>query len=106
MKILIIMISLVTHSLLASIAPRNMVKVEAIGSSGKGQFVAIEQYGYSVKDKRPYSIIKIMNVWKKQYVQKPIIIRGKKIKKQELDRVRAKARYQARAFFKRYGISG
>jgi len=47
-----------------------MVRIKAIGKSPRGQFVAFEEYGYESSNiKRPYSNIKIINMWKNQVMK-------------------------------------
>ncbi len=47
----------------------SMVRIKAIGSSPRGQFVAFEEFGYQSNDiKKPYAKIKIMNMWKNKII--------------------------------------
>jgi len=80
--------------------------VDTIGSSPKGQYVAFETYGFKPEEKKFYSSIKIMNVWKKQYVGSIIEAEMPAFTKDSLSKVRAKARTLALENLKKFQISG
>lgn len=90
--------------LIPSAQAKMMVKVKALGSSPKGQFIAFEEYGYRTGRKLPFSKIRIMNVWKNQYVETPIHVVGK-VDGHELDDVRLEAKKLARKKLKKFDIS-
>lgn len=83
---------------------KNMIKVEAIGSSPKGQFIAFEEFGYLDEGKAPFSRIRVKNVWKNKYVNRPIRIIDEK-EGLELEQVRAKTKKMAREELKEFNIS-
>ena len=81
-----------------------MVKVKALGSSPKGQFIAFEEYGVKSNDGHSFSKIRIMNVWKNSYVESPVQVIGKK-GVEELGQVRIKAKKIASKKLKKFNIS-
>lgn len=88
----------------------NMIRVQALGSSPKGQYVAFEEFGYMDGLKAPFSQIRVKNVWKDRYVDQPIKVvdEGKEEKQEDemaLEQVRAKAKSLAREKLKTYNIS-
>ena len=87
-----------------SLQANNMIKVKAIGSSPKGQFVAFEEFGYLNEDKAAFSLIRVKNVWKDHYVDKPIKVISKD-GDMELDQVRAQAMKIAKERLKVFNIS-
>lgn len=91
--------------ILANVLAKSIVSVRPIGTSPKGQFVAIEEYGHLNNSKIPFSKIKIMNVWKQKYVGKPVSVTGS-IQEKDLTKVRAKAARKASKYLKKYSISG
>lgn len=103
MKLLIILILLSIQSLALA---NTTVSVHPIGSSPKGQYVAFEEFGYLNNSKVPFSKIKIMNVWKQQYVGTEISVLSSKKRNLNLSQVRAKARKQATKHLKEFNISG
>ena len=80
------------------------MRVNAIGSSPRGQYVAFEEFGYKEGRKYPYSKIRVMNVWKNKYVEEAIYIIGKD-KKDELNSVRNKAKSLAKKKLKKFNIT-
>lgn len=81
-----------------------MVRVKALGSSPRGQFVAFEEYGYKNGRKYPFSKIRVMNVWKNKYVDEAIHLIG--IEQEEnLSSVRVKAKKMAIKKLKKFNIS-
>ena len=57
----------------AHVQASTLVRVKALGASPKGQYIAVEEFGYLDGDKGPYSRIKILNVWKNKYVVRQCI---------------------------------
>jgi predicted secreted protein len=81
-------------------------KFNTLGSSAKGQFVALEEYSYR-SDTHAYVVtIKIMNVWKKEYVSEGVTVELPAVKSLKLKEARAKARELASQELEKYGISG
>jgi predicted secreted protein len=91
-------------SLQSSFASRQQF-FDVIGSSSKGQFVALEEYGYHPDRNVFYVQIKIMNVWKKEYVGTPTMVevsaQGGRI---ELARAREKAKLLAQEDLKKFNV--
>ncbi len=86
------------------IEAKSLVRVKAIGSSPRGQFVAFEEFGYKNGRKTPYSKIRVMNVWKNKYVDKPVQVIGI-IEEDRLNQVREKAKDLAVKKLKKFNIS-
>jgi predicted secreted protein len=80
--------------------------IDALGASPKGQYIALEEYGYSSEKRQFYSSIKIMNVWKKEYVGKAFQVEQPAINSRTIDVVRKKARTLAQDELKKFQISG
>lgn len=95
-------ILLLAIGLLDSFDAIAMVRVKAIGSSPKGQFVAFEEYGFKNGKKLPYSQIRIMNVWKGEYVDSPVYFMSEE---DELKDVRGKVKKLAIKKLKKFDIS-
>ncbi len=66
--------------------------IDTLGSSSKGQFVAVEEYGYHPAERQYYVKIQIMNAWKNEYVSKPIEIKLPAAGQFGLDEARARAK--------------
>lgn len=81
---------------------KDMIKVNAIGSSPKGQFVAFEEFGLMSGSKTSFSHIRVKNVWKNEYVDGPIKVTGDK---DGLNIVRAKAKQMAKKRLEEFNIS-
>ena len=88
----------------SNVFANTMVKVKALGASPKGQYVAIEEFGYKESRKRPYSRIRVMNVWKNRYVGNPINVSSDD-DDMKLDQVRAEAKKLAKKNLKKFNIS-
>lgn len=80
--------------------------IDTLGSSSKGQFVAIEEYGYKSQTHTYYVIIKVMNVWTKVYVGKFIEVELPAHRPNFLIKARARARILALEHLSSFGISG
>ncbi len=78
--------------------------INALGSSPKGQYVAIEEYGYNSGLKTYYSRIKVMNVWKNHYVTEPVEIEKGARRPSDLIQVRKEALEQAAMDLVRFKI--
>ena len=81
-----------------------LVRIKAIGSSPRGQYVAFEEFGYKNGRKFPYSRIRVMNVWKNRYVDTPIYLIGTE-KDDRLNIIRIKAKSLAVKKLKKFNIS-
>ncbi|MBD66288.1 MAG: hypothetical protein CME62_13845 [Halobacteriovoraceae bacterium] len=95
---------LMTFSFSLTSIQAKVINVTAIGKSAKGQFVAIEEFGYQVGNTRPYSKIRLVNMWKDKYVSGPIHILGTE-DDISLEKIRKKAFDQALIKFKKYGLN-
>ena len=82
---------------------KTLVRINTIGSSPRGQYVAFEEFGYKDGRKYPYSKIRVMNVWKNRYVDDPIQVIGKG-QDEKLDQVRKKAKDLAIKKFAKFNI--
>lgn len=81
-------------------------KVDSLGSSAKGQFIALEEYGYR-PDKKAYFVeIKILNLWKKKFVGDVIRVESPAYSAKHLKESRMKAKKMAENQLKEFGISG
>lgn len=85
------------------VSAKTLVRINAIGASPRGQYVAFEEFGYKEGRKTPYSKIRVMNVWKNKYVEEPIQVIGTK-KEENLEEVRKKAKDLALRKFKKFNI--
>lgn len=80
--------------------------IDTLGVSSKGQFVALEEYGYKSQSHTYYVTIKVMNVWKKEYVGQKIEVEVPAHRPNFLEKARARARFLAQDQLRRFGISG
>ncbi len=80
--------------------------IDTLGVSSKGQFVALEEYGYKAQSHTYYVTIKVMNVWKKEYVGQRIELEVPAHRPDYLAKARTRARLMAQDHLRRYGISG
>lgn len=106
MKKLFVLITTVfiASSVSTQVEARNLVRVMAIGSSPRGQFVAFEEFGYQNGRKHPFSKIRVMNMWKNEYVTEPVYVIGSD-DGDKLGLIRVKAKTQAVTQFKQFNIS-
>lgn len=91
-------------SVSSQVQAKNLVRVMAIGSSPRGQFVAFEEFGYQNGRKIPFSKIRVMNMWQNKYVTDPIYVIGNE-DVDSLINIRSKAKTQAITQFKQFNIS-
>lgn len=79
-------------------------KIDTLGMSPKGQFVAMEEYGYQ-PDKHSYFVtIRIINVWTKEFVGQTIQVELPVSRKTFLLDARKKAKDLAQEILKTYNI--
>jgi predicted secreted protein len=83
---------------------KNMIRIKALGSSPRGQFVAFEEFGYMNDSKTPFARIRVKNVWKDSYVNKPINVIADDENKR-LDQVRAMAIDLAKKQLEKFNIN-
>lgn len=79
-------------------------KINALGVSKKGQYVALEEYGYTPHKNTYFVQIKIMNVWKKEYVGMSYEVEVPAVGS-NLKEARAKAKNMAKSELERFNIS-
>lgn len=80
--------------------------IDTLGVSKKGQFVALEEYGYRSQNHSYYVNIKVMNVWTKKYVGQPVHVELPAHRPHYLDKARARAKFLASDLLKSFDISG
>lgn len=81
-------------------------KIDTLGSSRAGQFVALEEYGYKENTHSYFVTVKILNVWTKKYVGTTVEVEEPASKPINLTQAREKARKLASDDLKKYNISG
>ncbi len=79
-------------------------KFDVLGTSAKGQYVALEEYGYRPGSHMYFVTIKIMNVWKKEYVGNSIQIELPATRPHVLQKARKEAKALAQSTFRKYQI--
>ena len=94
---------LLTISALSFASEHQMI--DTLGASSKGQYVALEEYGYKSQNHSYYVRIKIMNVWKKEYVGKSIEVELPAHRPIFLEKARARAKFLAMEELKIYKIA-
>jgi predicted secreted protein len=102
-KLLVFTLTLLISGL-SQAAERQMI--DTLGVSPKGQFVALEEYGYKPQKHTYYVIIKVMNVWKKEYVGSPITVELPAHRPHYLEKARGEAKALAQEQLTKFGISG
>jgi predicted secreted protein len=95
---------LVTASFSTMVQAKNLVRVKAIGSSPKGQYVAFEEFGYKNGRKTAFSKIRVMNMWKNKMMSSPVQVIGNS-QKNKLQDIRIEAKGKASLQFKKYNIA-
>ena len=80
-------------------------KIDVLGTSPKGQFVAVEEYGYRPGTHMYFVNIRVMNVWKKEYVGDKVQIELPATRPFVLKKARKEALELAQNTFKKYQIS-
>ena len=79
--------------------------IDTLGTSSKGQFVALEEYGYTSETHSYYVTIKIVNVWTKEYVGQSIEVELPATRPDYLQRARDKAKDMAQGQLSKYRIN-
>lgn len=80
--------------------------IDSLGQSPKGQYVALEEYGYK-NDKHIYYVeIKIINVWTKEYVGSAVNVEEPAHRPEFLKKARVKAKALAQDQLKKFNIQG
>jgi len=101
---LAILLGMMTMIGAGQVFAKNMVRIKTIGSSPKGQYVAIEEFGFKNNQQVPYSRIRVMNMWKNKYVDQPVHVVGSK-EDNNLKDIRIKAKKLAQDKLKRFNIN-
>ena len=81
-------------------------RIDTLGSSSKGQFVALEEYSYVPHSKTFKVMVRVMNVWTKEFVGKTILIEHPARRPFTMEKTRQEARLQAGPELLRFKISG
>lgn len=81
-------------------------KIDTLGMSSKGQFVALEEYGYKADVHCYYSRVKIINVWKNEYVGTPVEVVLPAHRPVDLEKARQKVKLLAQDQLKQFNING
>jgi predicted secreted protein len=103
MKLLIFTLFTLTLTVPAIAAHKQ--KFDVIGTSPKGQFVAIEEYGYHPGTHMYFVNIRIMNVWRKEYVGSGVQIELPASRPYVLKKARKEAKELALNSLKKYQIT-
>jgi predicted secreted protein len=80
--------------------------IDTLGSSPKGQYVALEQYGYKDMNHSYYVRIQVMNVWTQEYVGKTFEVEMPASRRDDLARARNRARSLALEELIKFDIRG
>ncbi len=80
--------------------------IDTLGSSAKGQFVAVEEYGYEHQRHAYFVRIKVINVWTSQYVGRSINVELPALRAIDLQKARQRAKVLAQDELNRFGIQG
>jgi predicted secreted protein len=104
MKNIILIFALLFIGNLAKASEHQMI--DTLGVSPKGQYVALEEYGYKAHGHTYYVRIKIINVWKKEYVGKSVEVELPASHPQLLVKARARAKVLAFEELNRFQIRG
>lgn len=80
---------------------KTIVRINPLGESSKGQYIAYEEYGYLGNSSQPFVKFKIMNVWKNKYVE-DFKLMGDDA--QSLEEIRKKIKSNYKTLFAKYSI--
>lgn len=100
-KITFILFSLLSFSAFG----KQHYKIDTLGKSKAGQYVALEEYSYKPTTQTYYVTIKILNVWTKKYVGKVVEVEEPALSPEKLVEAREKAKTLAQEDLKRFKIS-
>ena len=81
-------------------------KIDTLGMSKAGQFVALEEYGYKANTHSYFVTIKIINVWTKEYVGSTVEVEESASRPTNLIQAREKAKRLASEDLRRFKILG
>ncbi len=80
--------------------------IDTLGSSKKGQYVALEEYGYEQQRHSYFVRIKVINVWTSEYVGRSINVELPALRSNDLQKARERAKVLAQDELNRFGIRG
>lgn len=103
-KLFVVLTTIFITTTVHQVQAKSLVRVKAIGSSPRGQYVAFEEFGYKNGRKTPFSKIRVMNVWKNKYVDTPVQVIGAD-EQERLNQVREKAKDLAAKKLRKFNIS-
>ncbi len=103
-KLYVFLVSVLVTTVTTQAHASNTVRVKALGSSPRGQYVAFEEFGYKNGRTMPFSKIRIMNVWKNKYADKTVQVIGKN-NEVNLAHVRHQAKTLAKEQLDKFNIS-
>lgn len=102
MNKILLVLSLFVFSASLWAAPKQVI--DTLGSSPKGQYVALEEYGYQSHKHTYYVKIKVINVWTKEFVGKSIEVEMPAQQPRFLQEARLKAKVLAQDELKKFNI--
>jgi predicted secreted protein len=79
-------------------------KIDTLGISAKGQFIALEEYGFKAAPKRYYVRVRVLNLWKKNYVGRTYQLEVPAHTPGQLDNARFKLRASVKEELRPFGI--
>ena len=98
--------TLMLFSLLSGMAYGSQHQIiDTLGVSPKGQYVAVEEYGYKSDKHSYYVTIKIMNVWTKKYIGKTVEVELPAHRPNYLQLARDKAKVEASQQLNKFNIN-
>lgn len=100
-KLVLITLMLMTTAMAFA---REHQMIDTLGSSKKGQFVALEEYGYRHEKHTYYVNIKVVNVWTKEYVGQTVSVELPAHRPSFLTEARAKAKFMAKDELQKFNI--
>jgi predicted secreted protein len=78
--------------------------IDTLGVSPKGQYVALEEYGYKSQNHSYYVKISVMNVWTKEFVGNAIHVELPALRPEYLSKARAEAKLKSHDVLKHFQI--
>lgn len=81
-------------------------KIDTLGTSRAGMFVALEEYGYKPTTHSYFVTIKILNTYTREYVGSKIEVEEPALKPINLEKARERAKKLASDDLKKFKISG
>lgn len=103
MKLILLLFILINATVSFS---REHQMFDTLGTSKKGQFVALEEYGYKSQTHSYFVKINVMNVWTEEYVGQSVEVEMPAHRPFVLDKARARAKELAQDILQKYDIKG